>query len=203
MQVNRPYGFGQGETISDTPLVEIVTPTDQTPERRYALSWDLFTYQFEEGQAILPGVYELTSLQQREVGDSVYSFGDVLYSNQPVLYLFNYGNYDPSYPEELGPSDENNVFAYLSTNPNGAEAASLIGVSAKNKDTQENLTLTETTIEGFDNARWKRFINGQMGNGFWVDIRADLNETDPVGVFSIEYANYLNINVILDLFCNE
>lgn len=205
MQVNRPYGFGQGETISDSPLVEIVTPSEQTPSRGYNLSWGLFSHSLEEGQIITPGVYELTSLQQTEVGDSVYSFGEVITSDQIKLYGFS-SNVDATLPNTVDINDELHYNVYLSQLKTGVEIMEHIVPRVTNVDTQQEVTLLKTTMEGSNNQHYLVFLNREQLPEVSVRVQSwniigegtvDGDDT-PANNFGIVCENYLSSEINVD-----
>lgn len=198
MQVNRPYGFGQGGNISDSPTVDISTPDEQTPDRGFALSWGLFDYQLEEGQIITPGVYELTSLEQREVGESNYSFGALINSNENKVYLSAL-NYNGNTPLQVEEYDSPVYRTYITNQPSGVDISQHIVATAKNPTTQENLPLTRSIIEGYNNQHWVRFSGGEQAAPLFVTFKIDVESTTPSSLFDTEVENNIDSNFMVDI----
>ena len=200
MQVNRPYGFGQGLTLSDSPTVDIVTPDEGTPSRGYSLGWGLFGYSLEEGQIITPGVYELTSLEEREVGDSVYSFGLEIRSDQMRLYAYtNYRN--ATLPAQIADEDELDCSIYLSQPVTGADIIQHLNASAINVSTQQQINLVKEVVPGTTSdeqslIQWKDGQDMQWTARIvartWSNIGSGAVEGDntPANNFTVVAENY-------------
>jgi hypothetical protein len=207
MQVNRPYGFGQGLTLGDSQTVDIVTPTEQNPSRGYHLSWGLFNYSLEEGQMIKPGVYELTSLQESEVGDSVYSFGLEIRSDQMKLYSFaTYRN--ATLPAQIDDNDELDCDIYLTQQVTGENIIQHLNASAINVGTQQQINLVKEVVPGSTSddqshiqwhdqqEQWTASIVART----WSNINSGTVEGDntPADMFTVVAENWAGANIILN-----
>lgn len=198
MQVNRPYGFDQGGTISDNPAVDIVTPTTQNPDRGYHLSWGLFNHSLEEGGMILPGVYELTSLEQREVGESIYSFGAIIQSDEYKVYMSNL-NVNGNTPLTIDGYDSLSFRTYITNQPSGVNISQHVVATAKNPSTQENVQLTRSIIDGWNDEHWVRFSSEDVASPLNVTFKIDVESTTPSNIFDTEIENNANTNFMVDI----
>lgn len=198
MQVNRPYGFDQGGTISDNPTVDIVTPTSQSPDRGYHLTWGLFNHSLEEGNMILPGVYELTSLQITEVGESIYSFGAILQSNEYKVYMSNL-HANGNTPLTIDGYDSLSFRTYITNQPSGVNISQHVVATAKNPSTQENVQLTRSIIDGWNDEHWVRFSSEDVTAPLYVTFKIDVESTTPSNVFDTEIENNANTNFMVDI----
>lgn len=159
---------------------------------------------------ILPGVYELTSLQDREVGDSVYSYGLEIRSDQMKLYAYtNYRN--ATLPAQIADEDELDCDIYLSQPVTGADIIQHLSASAINVSTQQQINLIKEVLPGTTSdeqslIQWKDGQDMQYTARIvartWANIGSGAVEGDntPAEIFTVvaENYNFEGANMILN-----